>query len=174
MSEIRSTIDIMMERTRGMGLSENEKEQIRKDALEKKARGYVLKIHDYPDSTQKIIDDLMSENSSDLEELKRLVWNGLVSKIQNDTNLMTFLERLEKLPLTPSKVSVLNRYKSLIKEALKDKSKDRKSLIDRERKKLADSGISGSAVVPIISKESENKGIDELIKKLRSELTDTF
>lgn len=171
MSEIRSTIDIMMERTRGMGLSDDEKEQIRKESLEKKAKGYALKIHDYPDSTNKIIDDLMTGAPQDVDELKKLVWNSLVEKIENSQNLTTFLERLQKIPFAPSKQSVFDKFRSQLKEGQKEKSKDRKSLIEREKKKLADSGISGTSIVPIISKESENRGMNELIDNLKTELS---
>lgn len=170
MSEIRSTIDIMMERTRGMGLSNSEKDQIRKESLEKKAKGYALKIHDYPDSTNKLVQDLMSEPSEDLEELRKLVWNNLVSQIDNNQNLTTFLDQIEKLPFAPSRKDVLDNFRASLKSAQKDKSKDRKSLLERERKKLADSGISGTAVVPIITKDSENRGINELIDNLKSKL----
>ena len=46
MSEIRSTIDIMMERTRGMSLSEEEKESLRKEELGKRAKGFRIKLLD--------------------------------------------------------------------------------------------------------------------------------
>ena len=170
MSQIRSTIDIMMERTSGMGLSSSEKDQIRKESLEKKAKGYALKLHDYPDSTKKLVEDLMSEPSGDLEELRKLVWNNLVLKIDNNPNLTTFLDLIEKLPFAPSRKDVLDKFRASLKGAQKDKSKDRKSLLERERKKLADSGISGAAVVPVISRDSENKRINELINSLKANL----
>ncbi len=170
MSEIRSTIDIMMERTRGMGLSEAEKEQISRDSLVKKAKGYALKIHDYKDSTDKIIENLMGESADELDELKKLVWNNLVSKIQNDQNLNSFLDVLEKLGLAPDRKPVFEKYCSLLKDAQKDKSKDRKFLIDREKRKLADSGISGTAVVPKIPMDSEEQGVNRLLENLKSEL----
>ena len=170
MSEIRSTIDIMMERTRGMGLSEAEKEQISRDALEKKAKGYALKIHDYQDSTDKIVENLMAEPPDQLEELKKLVWNNLVSKIQNDENLQSFMNVMEKLEFEPDRKPVFQKYRSLLKEAQKDKSKDKKLIIDRERRKLADSGISGTAVVPKIPRDSGEQGVNRLLENLKSEL----
>lgn len=171
MSEIRSTIEIMMERTRGMGLSESEKAQIHRDSLQKKARGYALKIHDYSDTANKIIDELYAESPDDLEELKKLVWNLLVQKIEHGQNLTQFLDLIEKLPFAPPQKTVISKFRSELKNAQKDKSKDRKTLMDRERKKLADYGISGSSVVPIISKDTENKGINEVIDNLKAELT---
>lgn len=170
MSEIRSTIDIMMERTRGMGLSEAEKEQISKDSLSKKAKGYALKIHDYTDSTDKIVENLFGESPDELEELKKLVWNDLVSKIQNDQNLQSFLDVLQKLAFAPDRKPVFEKYRSLLKYAQKDKSKDRKLIIEREKRKLADSGISGTAVVPKIPKDSEEQGVNKLLENLRAEL----
>ena len=170
MSEIKSTIDIMMERTRGMGLSEAEKEQISRDALEKKARGYALKIHDYKDSTDKIVESLMGEPPDQLEELKKLVWNNLVSKIQNNDNLQSFMNVLENLDFVPGRKPVFQKYRSLLKDAQKDKSKDKKLIIDREKRKLADAGISGTAVVPKIPRDSEEQGINRLLENLKSEL----
>ncbi len=171
MSEIKSTIEIMMERTRGMGLSDAEKEQIRRESLEKKAKGYALKIHDYPDSTDKLVQDLMAEAPEELEEIKKLVWNNLVSKIQNNENMDSFLALLQKLMFAPPKKSVFDNYRQLIKEAQKDKSRDRKTLIEREKRKLADFGISGSAIVPKIDKGSEEQGVNYLVDKMKSELS---
>ncbi len=170
MSEIRSTIDIMMERTRGMGLSEAEKEKISKDSLVKKAKGYALKIHDYSDSTDKIVENLMGESPDELDELKKLVWNDLVSKIRNDQKLQSFLDVLEKLGFAPGRKPVFEKYRPLLKNAQKDKSKDRKLLIEMEKRKLADSGISGTAVVPKIPRNSEEQGVIKLLEDLKAEL----
>lgn len=153
-----------------MALSDGEKEQIRKESLDKKAKGYALKIHDHPDSTEKLVQELMAEVPNDLEELKKLVWNHLVFKIQNDHNLTSFMDLIQKLSFAPPKENVLDKYRFLIKEAQKDKTKDRKHLIEKEKKKLADFGISGPAVVPKISADSEDQGVNALLEKMKSEL----
>lgn len=151
-------------------MSDSEKRQMRQESLISKAKGYALKLHDYPDSYDKILENLAGEMPDDIEELKKLVWNCMVERIDNEQNLMDYLERMQGLPFAPPIKSVLDRFRASVKVAQKDKSKDRKTLIERERKKLAESGISGSAVLPKLSKASEEQGINELIANLKKEL----
>jgi len=64
LTEIRNTIDLMMERTRGMRLSEEEKHRIQREELEKKARGYALKLMDPSGPNQAALANLIEETPS--------------------------------------------------------------------------------------------------------------
>ncbi|MGA8830519.1 MAG: hypothetical protein WB554_02835, partial [Desulfomonilaceae bacterium] len=78
MAEIRSTIDIMMERTRGMALSVQEKERLKNEELQKKAKGYAMRLMDLSGPNQAVLTSLIEETPEDRSVLDKLIWNEVV------------------------------------------------------------------------------------------------
>ncbi|MEI7449335.1 MAG: hypothetical protein WCJ75_06895 [Desulfomonile sp.] len=154
MSEIRSTIDLMMDRTRGMSLSPEEKKRLHMEELRKKAKGFEIKILANPDSSDEIIASINNEPEDDAGILKSLVWNGLVQKMPKGEAVLKHLEILDKLPQAKAKGNILDDLRAILKTSLKNRNKDLKNILNSERKKLAAFGISGSAVVPKLVTDS--------------------
>ena len=138
----------MMERTRGMSLSEDEKESLRTEELEKKARGFRLRLLEDPSRVREILWDLEKEPDENRRLLQRLLWESVVEGLDVPEELFKCLDVLEKLPQAVDKASLLKEARAAVNAAMKDRAKDRKKILNRERKKLAAFGISGSAVVP--------------------------
>ncbi|MDR3605231.1 MAG: hypothetical protein P4L38_11425 [Syntrophaceae bacterium] len=170
MAEIRSTIDIMMERTKGMALSVQEKERLKNEELQKKAKGYALRLMDLSGPNQAVLTNLMEETPEDRPVLDKLIWNEVVGGVSNEAELSVFLDRFESWPLASSKKSEIEQFKITFKDQSKNKNKDKKVVLEREKKKLADAGISGSAVVPKFSKNMESALMAELIQEFKKTL----
>ena len=144
-----------MDRTRGMTLSEKEKEDIRKEDLHRKVKGYCLKLLDKPEMTDEILSSLNEEPEADRQELKTMVWRELVEGLPHDKEVFKHLDVLEKLPQAELLTHTLKELRSSLNSALKDTTAARQKVLTRERKKLAALGISGSAVVPKVSRDPD-------------------
>ncbi len=153
MSEIRSTIDIMMERTRGMSLSQEEKEQVRREEFKKRARGLRLRLLESPSMTEEILSSLNGESDEDRTLLMSLLREELVETVPLDETAFTHLELLGKLPLAGSHAAVLTEMTAFLKSRMKSRAQDREKILTREKKRLATFGISGTAVMPKLPQE---------------------
>lgn len=173
MAEIRSTIDLIMERTRGMALSADEKESLRREEFSKRAKGLRLKLLDNPAGVDEILSALGAESEEDRTLLQTLLWEEMAQAVPADESALPQLQLLRKLPQGESKASILAQMRSFIKARLKDRSRDRRAILMREEKKLAAFGISGTAVVPKIPKQSLlGRDSLEVWERLKAELRD--
>lgn len=170
MTEIRNTIDLMMERTSGMRLSEEEKHRIKREELEKKARGYALKLIDPNGLNQSTLSILDQDSPEERSILEPLVWKNIVQGISSEDDIRVVFDRFDDWPFFKSKRNKIEELRTKFKDQGKNKNKDKKSLLDREKRKLADAGISGSAVVPKFSKNMESAAMAELIEEFKKTL----
>jgi hypothetical protein len=159
-----------MERTRGMLLSDEEKKRLKNEELQKKAKGYAVKFLEPAGSRQAALSSLNGEPQEYRSLLEKLVWKEIVTKISTEADVNTLFERFEEWPFATSKKSEIESFRTTFKNQVKNKNKDKKTILEREKKKLADAGISGSAVVPKFSKEMETAGLTELIEQFRNAL----
>lgn len=153
MGEIRSTIDLMMERTRGMSLSTEEKEDLKREELEKRAKGFRVRFADGTLDADAILSTIGEESEEDAQRLKSLLWTEMVESLPDDRSALKFLALMERLPQAQAKALIIGEIRSSMKDLGKTKAKDRKKLAAVERKKLASFGISGTAVVPKLPDE---------------------
>lgn len=170
MGEIRSTIDLMMERTKGMALSDEEKEKFRREELEKKARGLRTRLVENPADADRIISGIDEEDPKKRREILDLLWDELVDALIPGRAGAKLLDVLEKLPRAEEKADVLARMRSELKSAEKNRVKDVKKVLNRERKKLASIGISGSAVVPKLPEDAESQETAHTMEDLKAKL----
>lgn len=154
MGEILSTIELMMQRTQGMSLSPEEKKALHMQGLKKKAKGFFIKLVEYPDNHDEILNALDNETQDDSEILKSLIWNDMVENMPAGKVLLKHIDIMEKLPHTSVKNRLLDKLRAEFNSAMKSRSKDLKNIANTERKRLAALGISGSAVVPNVSSDA--------------------
>ncbi len=155
MGEIRSTIDLMMERTKGMTLSAEEQERLKREKLGKQAKGYRMKLLEFPDGSEQILEAVTQEPAEDRELLWQLIWSEMVENLPEDGEILKYLDLMEKLPQAASKHLSMSELRGAFKTGLKHQVPDRKKMVQREKKKLAALGISGSAVIPKISQNPQ-------------------
>jgi hypothetical protein len=169
--EIKSTIDLMMERTRGMSLTKEEKDKLHREDLEKRAKGYCLRLLSEESAGTGIIESLSEIPAGDRDFLLKKMWDNLVKEMPAGQETLKYLEVLEMLPQASTLGSVLHDFRSALNAALKNTGKDLKSVINQERKKLAAHGISGTAVIPKVSRETElERSVSGIVDEYRSRL----
>ncbi len=171
MGEIRSTLDLIMDKTRGMSLSQREKESLHTEELRKRAGGFKIRLLDDPSRADEIRASLDNESESDRELLHSLLWRNMVEALPADEELLKYVPIMEKLPAGKANAATLHELRASFKSWLKARGEDRKKVIAREKKKLAVVGISGSAVVPKIPKgPGTEHGFELELDKLRKQL----
>lgn len=171
--EIRSTIDLIMERTRGMSLSEEEKEDFRKEEFQKKARGLKLRLLDNPSTADEILAGLRQDSETDQRLLESLLWKELLGDLTADGPMVQRLDLLEKMPQAAGKEQILKALRDTFKASAKMRAKDRKKILARERKRLAAFGVSGSAVVPKLPADSDiDTGFATKVDEYKAQLLD--
>jgi hypothetical protein len=174
LSEIKSTIDLMMERTRGMALSAEERADLRQEDLRKRARGLKLKLVQAPDRAEEILSPLSEESAEDRRFLESYLWELMIGEMPTDAKTLKYLDLMEKLPGAQARRQALQRLRDAFREVAKSDVIDKKKILTREKKRLAALGISGSAVLPKIPKENILGGeFLERIESLRRELRGT-
>lgn len=173
MGEIPSTLDLIMARTRGMVLSEEEKKGIRDERLRKRANGFRMRLMETPDILDEVLQSLDQEPEEDRKDLESLVWRQIVESLTPSKEIFGTVTLLEKLPQAKTKGPVLKELRARFTEELKDKSKEKKKVVAREQKKLAALGISGTAVVPKMPKEPEtDTGLASVLEGFKDRLLD--
>jgi hypothetical protein len=169
LSGIRSTIDIMMERTRGMALSSEERESLRREDMLKKAKGYKLKLLENLSVWDEVLSSLAQEPPADRALVESFLWRILVEELPSNEEILKYLDVLEAI--APGKSSTLKEMRTAFKSGAKDRISDRKKLVHKEKKRLAALGISGTAVMPKIPPDADaGDDFSAVLEKFKSQL----
>ena len=167
MGEIRSTLDIIMEKTKNLKISDEEKEAFKEQEMTGKIKGLIQKFLDG------IIDmDQLRGKVSGLVEtgedmVKRLIREECVSRIELKGNNEPFLRLLEEI--TGSEVDSLREVSKSFEKRLEKEKGSREEGFKRRLKKQ---GISGSAVLPNIYADPEwSRYLSEIKEEFQERLT---
>jgi hypothetical protein len=167
MAEIKSTLDIIMEKTKDLTMSDEEKKEFQKKETEGKMRGFL----------QKFLDGLIDINHLKMEVanlgekqqpiVRETLIHECLGRIELEADnrpLLDVLENVAELE-TGSIRKVLSKYSQDLKEARRKREK-----ILRTR--LEETGILGTAVIPNIQADKEwIQYVAELKKRVREEMT---
>jgi hypothetical protein len=153
LSEIRSTIDLIMERTKGMSLSNEERKSLHDEGLLKRAKGLKLKIIQNPANTDEIVSSSEFETEADRKQAEEHLWGMMLDDIPTTEKAFKYIDLLGKLPAGKRHAQVLATMKTDFRRVLKESVTEKKKFLTKEKKKLASIGISGSAVMPRIPKD---------------------
>jgi hypothetical protein len=164
MGEIRSTLDIIMEKTRDLSLSPEEKRKLRRQEWLGKARGWLQKYQDDLIDVYEVKAALQKLGES--EGADHLLKEEIIAAIEpggRNTKHWDLLENLWTSDLTGHKEMVLR-----LQEELDQARRERIRLaLDR----LAERDISGTAVVPNLNRDPEWTAFRRLrIEECRREL----
>jgi len=153
MAEIKSTLDIIMEKTRGLTMTDEEKAAMHDRELEGKTRGLVQK---YLDGTipmakfQKEWDRLGKDREKALTILKRIC----VENVEPEGENGPLLELLRDVAGMES-----DSLERALERAREDLDTRRLESQERIREALAESGIYGSAALPNLNADPQWKEI---------------
>jgi len=167
MSEIKSTLDLIMERTKDLTLSDDEKREIKRKEEEERMRGLI----------QRGMDGTLTPAALDRE---------LTAAIEQDPDFTRntlreeIIERLNPETDTDRLLDILERHTGIRKDDCTEKLDQFRSRAAAERKRregplregLTDAGIRGNAVIPNIDRDGQWKNwhaqaSDELKRELR-------
>ena len=87
--------------------------------------------------------------------LEKLIWKEMVDNLPTNQEILSHLDVMQNLPQAQAKGQAVAELRSLFKGGMKSSAEDRKKIVAREKKRLATVGISGTAVMPKIPKETE-------------------
>jgi hypothetical protein len=171
LSEIPSTIDLIMQRTKGMSLSKQERDDLNREELRKRAKGLKLKLTEDSSRATEILSSLKDESSENQKILVSFLWEFMLDELAQNEEFSKYMDLLEKLPGAQDKIQILNRLRSAHKSQVKDQQENKKKIVAQEKKKLAAWGISGSAAIPKLPKTAaEDDSFHQLLDTCRKEL----
>ena len=166
MAEIKSTMDLIMEKTKHLTMSEEEKEEFRKKELTGKIKGLVQKYVDGLIHIEKITSEIASEREKNTFQVNGLLKDELIERLEPDGDNEKIFEALADLlgvdtdPLEQTTVEFHNKV-----------AEEKEFRTAGLRKKLAEKGISGSAVVPNPAHDADwNVFYEELISSFKRQL----
>jgi len=175
MGEIKSTLDLVMERTRHLTLSQEEKKIQKRIEVNRRLKGLLQKYQDNllkKENLKKELDKLKIAYDLNVDEmLADLILNSL--KLGRDNTL--FFELLsENFGLNLSGLeTIFQNFKTAVKSATEERVDQIKTDLSKKR------FISGSAVVPNLESDREwlsilghiMDGFDQILNKEKAALT---
>lgn len=162
MAEIKSTLELIMEKTRGMTVTEEEKRGFRKKEIEGKVKGWLSRCMDELMSLENFKEEISSFDKKDHSMVIEAVLNGCRDRIlpYKDNSLpFRILEEIAGVDVTP--------IKRLVSEFDRNKDNEKEISTQLMTEKLYKKGISGSAVMP-------NLEADPGWKDFVADTTETF
>nr|HID59615.1 hypothetical protein [Desulfobacterales bacterium] len=165
MGEIRSTLDIIMEKTKHLTMSEEEKEELRKKELRGKVKGIVQKFLDGQKDIRDIKSVIETEGKhGDIQEFLKIELIERINPNDNNENIFQLLEEVLNINTIPLK-RVINEFQKKVAEEKAIRLKNLKN-------QLANRGISGSAVVPNMALDEEwNQFLQKSVKECKDRLS---
>lgn len=150
MAEIKSTLDIIMEKAKKFSVTEEEKQGFKRQELEGRIKGLVQKALDGILVSERFQVEVAGLQEKEKDLVDQILKDEVVARIEVEANGEALLKMLEYAagPAT-----------SAVREVLADFEKKGEELKDSVRKTLLESfkkkGISGSAVVPNLEADPE-------------------
>ena len=169
MGEIKSTLDIIMEKTKGLTMTEEEKEAFRKKETAGKVKGLFQRFLDGFIDAERLKDEIGSLGEERYAVAREALLRECMGRMEpgaDDTILLDALENAAGLDIAPIRKIILDYNQDLEQQKM-----DRKQVLQENLKGL---GISGSAVIPNIHADQEwirhlsemNKGFREKVETL--------
>lgn len=157
MAEIKSTIDLIMERTKNLSASTEEREAWHRQEREKHFRSLVQRLLDCSLTLDDVKDELEKEKKSGraaeaLGHLKK----ALAAHVDPDADNERLLRIISELAATPEE-----RLREVLRSCRAESSAKKTALAERHRAELESSGIAGSAVLPNPEADPQWKALKE-------------
>ncbi len=159
MGEIKSTLDLVFEKTRNLTLSDEEKRSLAREKLDKKVQGLCNKYLDNFFPVSRLKDEMEKIASNDRELAYSFLKKYLSTRFDLDGDNSLILSALNKLANYN-----ITSLKNLQKEYNSEKEGTKKTFTEKSLLALKESGVSGSAVVPNLDNTPE---WNEFLKTLR-------
>ncbi len=160
MAEIKSTLELIMERTKNLTLTEEEKEILQRKDTAGKIKGSVQKYLDglISASTLKAEMESMEKNFPDC---RQMLESELREHLEPESENRKIFEALEQASGIDTR-SLRDRFGRFRQEIESEKE----NIAARLKRALADRNISGSAVIP---NPARNEALQTIIQKMKED-----
>jgi hypothetical protein len=170
MGEIKSTLDIIMEKAKKFSVTEEEKKGFKRQELEGKIKGLVQKVLDGVLDPERFQVEVVAFQAKEKDLVHRILQEEIVARIELGANNEAPLQLLEKTE-GPASAAIRKVVAESEKKDEKQKELRRKALIESFKKK----GISGSAVLPNLEADPEwLRSRSEATRQLQEEIREHF
>ena len=153
MAEIKSAVELAMEKTKGMQLSREEKEKIKEEELHSRAQGLVNRFLEVDFHLKEVEKDLAKFNPDQREHVEKLMLHYLCEAIQLDRDNDLIFQGVEAFH-KESKTTI-KKIRELMEGYRQRQEKEYKQAEKLLLKKWERQGISGSAVQPKVEGSPE-------------------
>ena len=171
MSEIKSVIEIAMEKTKHLKMTEEETERFKKDELIKKAEGLLSRYLSGKLELEKLKGEINSQKR-EREELLQSVLLYLINSITIVKNPKHALEALKHLLENDAKEIVLRKIEDTFVRFEQDEQREYKNFQLKLKEELQLKGFSGSAVLPNVeSSKKWHHYLKDLTNRYEEEIT---
>ena len=150
MAEIKSTLDIIMEKAKKFPVTEEEKKGFKRQELEGKIKGLVQKVLDGVLDSERFQVEVTALQAKDKDLVHRILQEEIVARIELGANNEALLHLLEKTE-GPASAAIRKVLAEFEKKNEKQKESRRKARVEKFKEK----GISGSAVLPNLEADPE-------------------
>jgi hypothetical protein len=166
MAEIKSTLDLIMEKTRNMTLSEEEKNEIRQQELIRKIKGWIQKYEGNVLNLEAIQSEIEKDEATRRNELKKALKYEILQRIELDKDNSRFLQLLETICGIETEVIV-----TMIDQFRNTLEAERVAIIKELCHRLEERGISGTAVIPSLYSDTEwNNHYEQAIENFKKQI----
>jgi hypothetical protein len=163
MAEIRSTLDIVMEKTKGLRMTDEEKERFWEEGISQRANGLCVRYLDGHMEWEDIEKEILKGEAREIPILKKALLTHLVNSIRLSALNDRAMNAIDLLTTGREKEN-LKRINDLISIYLKTKKKREKRLRADLWAELEKIGISGSAVLPNVEDNPKWKAMESEIE----------
>ena len=153
MAEIKSAVELAMEKTKGMHLSREEKEKIKEEELHAKAQSLVNRFLEVDFHLKEVEKDLGKYHPEQREHLEKLMLHYLCEAIQLDRDNDLIFQGVEAFQ--KENKNTIKKIRELIEDYRRRQEKEYKQAEKVLLKKWERQGISGSAVQPKVEGSPE-------------------
>jgi hypothetical protein len=166
MAEIKSTLDIIMEKAKRFSVTDEEKQGFKRQELEGKIKGLVQKTVDGILDSERFQVELTSFQTRDKDLVDQILKDEVVSRLEVEENSEALLKALEYAAGSSSS-AVRKVLGESVENAEKQKELHRKALLHEFKKR----GISGSALLPNLDADAEwLRARSELKRKMHQQI----
>jgi hypothetical protein len=153
MAEIKSAIEIAMERTQGLRLSSAEKEKLKEEEFQSKAHALGNRFLEVDLHFREVEKELAKYSSEQRIQLEKIMTQDLAEALSLDRDNELIFQGIEIL--APGKSAAIPKIKELAKGYQQQQESARQKTAEVLRAKWQSLGISGSAVVPKVAESRE-------------------
>ncbi len=147
MGEIKSTLELAMERTRKLAITQEEKEEIKRRELLKKATGLSHRYMEGHVPLHEILREIERMTDQEKSKVKKVLLSQWMEALSLESDHERLFEGIESL--RGMKVSDLTeKFQLLVSEYQVERKKTEQDIERQAIEELRSEGISGTAVVP--------------------------